>query len=183
MSNKRMSSAHATAGTSTPSSGLLPDDGAAYAVFEQDRDEERDSHQLPERERIQELIALVQQQRAEEFGGDADVADAVLSRVLASGTEDEDDEEDGETRGSSSAPAATAAKGGIFSSFLGKNRQSAADAAEKSARDDDDDDDAEEEGEDVVDTGSAEVEPETSASYKPPARRTSIAVQSLLQGV
>lgn len=187
-----LSTAHATAGSSSapPSSEPLSDDGAASAVLDEDREDERGFRQLPERERIQELIALVQQQRAEEFGGDADVADAVLSRVLASGAGEEDDDEDGETATasgskSSASGAATAAKGGIFSSFLGGKKAAAVDSPEKlnNGDDDDEEDEPEDESEGAVDGGGADGEPETGASFKPPARRTSLAVQNLLQNV
>jgi hypothetical protein len=46
---------------------------------------------------VEDFIAMIQQQRSEDLGADAEAADDVLNRVLSSGFGDDDDDETDET--------------------------------------------------------------------------------------
>ena len=104
--------------------GLIVDEGEGYVAHPEDDNE------APPEQTIDEYIALLQQQRLDELGGDGDnVADDLLNQILGDGTlndDDDDDEKDSKKeRGS---------LGGLMGSVFGRKASSTVD-------DDDDDDD------------------------------------------
>lgn len=105
--------------------GLIVDNGNDYAAHDSDDDTE------PVEQTIDEYIALLQQQRLEELGGDGDdVANNLLKQVLGDGSlgdDDEDDEKDSKTDSGSF--------GGMIGSMFGRKANPGKD------EDDDEDDD------------------------------------------
>lgn len=105
--------------------GLIADDGQGY-VEHDSNDEE------PAEQTIDEYIALLQQQRLEELGGDEDdVANNVLNQVLCDGSLGEDDDDNDEK----DSKKGSGTLGGMFGSVFGRKTIVTAEEEE----DDDDD--------------------------------------------
>jgi hypothetical protein len=83
---------------------------------------------------VEDFIAMIQQQRSEDLGADAEAADDVLNRVLSSGFGDDDDDEMDTSRASKSSESPSS--GGFWGGLMGKK---------SSAHDDDDSNDDDDE--------------------------------------